>query len=130
VTSRGTLGNWVAVGVSLLLIVAVLVAIGLHVGGGVPWANVVIPLVMFVGLQMVIFIAMFWAGKRARSRNDFSVAIVLAGLYCWSTGLLMIHYGTKWGFLSQLDIHGNRVGFSIFIGIATVLTFTLFSFKK
>lgn len=127
---REAFRNWIAIGVPALLVIGFAAGIALHfVTGGVPWADLAAPVVAFVGVQEGVFIAMFWAGKRARSRNDYTGAVVLAGLYCWATGLLVMHYGSKFGFWSH-HVRSDYFGFSIFTGIATVLTSALLLLRK
>jgi hypothetical protein len=71
VTVRKSLGNWLVVGLPILLLVGLLAVVGLHLGWRLSWTQLALPFALFVGLQVGTFVGMFWAGQRARNRNDF-----------------------------------------------------------
>lgn len=129
-TARKELRNWVAVGGPLLALAGLLVAIGLHLGCGVPWVDLAVPVSVFVGLQAVTFVAMFWAGRLARRRNGLRIPILVAGFYCWATGLLLMYYGSKWRFLGEQQGGPDYVTFSVLIGIAIAVSLLLFSIRR
>ena len=109
--------HWFFVGVPLLLAAGFLGAVGLHVGLGLLWRNIVGPVLIFLTVQVSALAGMFWARKRGSLR----VAMVVSGLYCLSAGLLVMHYGSLWGLLSWVRAPGDYVGFTLCIAIATVV---------
>ena len=118
--------RWLGVGVPTLVLVGLCIAIGLHMGLGRPWNELVLPVGAYVAIQVGTYACMFWARNRTRTQGDYGPAIALIGFYAWGTGLLVIHYGTEWGILNYH--RGNDVlAFSLFMMFIVVITFAVFS---
>jgi hypothetical protein len=126
--SSSSKGRWFAVVLPAVLLLGLCTTAVLHIGLKIPWMELVFPVGAFIGLQLCTFVGMFWAGNRGRTQGKYGAAIVLAGLYCWGTGWLVIHYGTEWGILSH---HSNDLlAFSVFMILVGGITFALFSRLK
>jgi hypothetical protein len=110
--------QWVGLGIPLLLLIGLLIMWGLHVRLRLPITELAIPVMGYVGVQILFFVGMFWAGRLARKRNDYKAAIALGGGYCWGSGILVLYYGNKWGLLTT-DNYDYAL-FSVLITIAVV----------
>ena len=121
--------RWFGVGVPALVLIGVGIALGVHMGLGRSWSELGVPVGAYVAIQLVVYICMFWARNRARTRQDYGPAIALVGLYGWGAGLLLIYYGTKWGLLANRG--GNDlVAFSVSMIGVVAITFGIFSVLK
>ena len=118
-TREYSLGQWVGLGVPLLLLIGLLIMWGLHVRVRLPVKDLAIPVMGYVGVQVLCYVGMFWAGRLARRQKDYRAAIALSGVYCWSSGILVLYYGNKWGLLTA-DNHDYAL-FSVLITIAMVV---------
>lgn len=92
--------------------------LGLHVRLRLHMVELAFPVMSFVGIQSATLVGMFWAGRRARKQNDYKALIALSGIYCWSSGIFVLHYGNKWRLLNA-DTHDYTL-FSILIMFAVV----------
>lgn len=122
--------RWIITGLPILFLVGTLTVVVLRFGRGLSWGEVAIPVTVFAILQAAVFIAMFWAGKRAREQKDYRALTILTGLYCWSSGLLLLHYGIKWGFLAMQFGRNDFVLFSAILAAITVIAWAFFSLRK
>jgi Kef-type K+ transport system membrane component KefB len=115
-TREDSFARWFAVGVPLFLLGGLLLTIGLHVRLRLPFSVLALPVAGFVGIQIVHFMGMFWAGRLARNRNEYRPGIALGMAYCWASGIVIMHYAGKWGLIRA----GSRdyVPFSVLILIA------------
>ena len=123
------LGTWVGGAVSLFLVAGILGALVLHSATTLSWDEIGIAVGAYVGIQLLIFIPMFWARKSAKARQDFRAVTLLVGMYGWVSGLLLMHYAAKWGFMSADGIRGDYRDFSIAMVIVTVLVFVFFPLR-
>jgi hypothetical protein len=121
--------RWFAVGVPVLVLVGVGIAAGLRMSVGIPWGEIVLPIIAFVGLQVATYAFMFWARDWRRTRDDYRPAIALAGLYCWASGWLVVHYGIRWSLLRNHS-SDDLIAFSVFMIVVVAITFGLFSLFK
>ena len=121
--------RWFGFGVPALVLIGVGIAVGVHMGLGRSWIELRIPVGAYVAIQLAVYICMFWARNRARTRQDYGPAIALVGLYGWGTGLLLIHYGTSWGLLAS-RAGNDLVAFTVFMVVVVAITFGLFSLFK
>jgi hypothetical protein len=121
--------RWFGVGVPVLVLIGIGIAVGAHIALGRSWSELGLPVGAYVAIQLGVYVGMFWARNRARTRQDYGPAIVLVGLYGWGAGLLVIHYGTKWGLLPN---HGGNdlIAFSLSMIVVVAITFGLFSLLK
>jgi len=116
-----------AVGIPLLLAGGLLLIVGLHLGAPhLPIAELAVPVITFVGVQISTVVCAFWAGRLARNQNEYGPIVALSGGYCWASGILVLHYGGKWGLL-RADSH-DYVPFTVLILIAALVVFALFRF--
>ena len=122
--------TWVALGVPLFLFVGVLGAFILHAATNRGWAEILVGVSVYVSVQILFWVAMYWARKWGRPRRDFRAGAIVTGLYGWLSGLLLIHYAAKWGFMDARGIRGDYRDFSIAMAVVTLLVFALFSFYK
>lgn len=121
--------RWLAVGVPALVTLAVAIVFGIRVGMGITWGKILGPMAAFLGLQLGTYVGMFWARNRARSEGDYRLATVLAGFYCWASGLMVMHYGTEWGILRDYR-NDDPLVFSILLALITGMIFAVVWFSK
>ena len=70
--------------------------------------------------------SMFWVGRLARNQNRYGPAIAMSAGYCWASGILVLHYGGKWGLLRA---DGNDyVLFTVLMLIAVLVIAALIRF--
>jgi len=110
-------GRWVAIGLPLFFIVAVMGAVAIHSGCAVPWREILLPSGLFLGIQIGFYICAFWAGKSARHHNRYWPMPLLVGSYLWATGLVVMHYGSSWGILPH---YGGWRDFSVLMFLITL----------
>ena len=124
---EGSFARWVSLGVPLLLSGGLLVVVGLHMGAShLPIEELIVPVTTFVGIQVVFFVCAFWAGRLARNQNQYAPIVALSAGYCWATGILVFHYGSKWRLL-RADSR-DYVPFTILILISTLVIAALIRF--
>ena len=123
---REGIARWLLVGGPLFFAAGLLGAMGFHVGLGLPWSKILGPVLIFLAFQVCGFAGMFWARKRPTLR----VAIVVSGLYCLGSGLLIMCYGSRWGLLDWVRVPGDYVGFMLCIAIATLAGVLLFGKRR
>jgi hypothetical protein len=121
--------RWFFWGVPTLVLIGVGIAVGVHVALGRSWIELFVPVGAYVAMQVGMYLCMFWARNRARTRQDYGPAVALVGAYAWVTGLLVIYYGTRWGLIGN---HGTNdlAAFSVFMIVVVAITFGLFSLFK
>ena len=106
----------ILVGALLLLSLGLLGGIALHVELNLTWGRLVFPIFAFVAVQIASLGGMLWVRKRGSARGGFSIA----GLYCLASGLLVIHYGSRWGLLR--NIHASDLWlFALLMLIVTIV---------
>jgi hypothetical protein len=121
--------RWFGIGVPALVVIGLGIAVGLHVGLHRTWSELGFPISAYVTIQVAVYVFMFWARMRARTRNEYGPAIVLVGLYGWGAGLLIIYYGTKWGLLANHS-SDDLIVFTLFMAVVVAVTFGFFSVFK
>jgi hypothetical protein len=104
--------------VPLFLAVAIAGIAIIRMGYAIAWGQLLVPSGMFVGIQIGFYMGAFWAGKWARQRGRYWPISLLAGFYLWGTGLMIMHYGVRWGILPSF---GDSFGFSICMALVTVI---------
>ena len=63
--------RWFGFGVPALVLIGVGIAVGVHMGLGRSWIELRIPVGAYVAIQLAVYICMFWARNRARTRQDY-----------------------------------------------------------
>ena len=116
------LGKWVAIGVPLFLVVGIAGTVVIHMGYAVPWRHLLIPVSLFVGLQIGFYVGAFWAGKWARQQSRYWPMSILVGLYLWGTSLILMRYGARWGILPS---YGDYFSFSVCMALVMVIAWFL-----
>lgn len=111
-------GRWLGIGAPLFLLLAVAISVIIHMGYAVPWRQLLIPISLFVGVQIGAYIAAFWAGKWVRRHGRYGPASLLGGIYLWGTGLMIMRYGAEWRILPSDD---DCFSFSVFMVLITVI---------
>lgn len=121
--------RWICFGVPALVLVGIGIAAAVHIALGRSWTEIAPPVASYVVLQVGVYVCMFWARNRARTRQDYRPAIALFGAYCWGSGLLVIYYGIKWGLILRQGTN-DLVVFSVIMIVVVAVTFALFSMIK
>jgi hypothetical protein len=116
IAMKNTAGRWMGIGVTLLLGVAVAGALVLHLAFGLAWGVLAFPVSVYAALQVVCYAAMFWVRQRGALRIGFAIS----GLYCLGTGLIAIHYGSRWRLIPGVDDR-DCLWFTITVIIATAI---------
>ncbi|MFY9909066.1 MAG: hypothetical protein WCF22_14290 [Candidatus Sulfotelmatobacter sp.] len=121
--------RWFLLGVPTLVLIGIGIAVGVHVALGRSWSELLLPVGAYVAMEVGVYVCMYWARNRARTRQDYGPAVALVGAYAWGTGLLVIYYGTRWRVIGN---HGTNdlLGFSVFMIVVVVITFALFFLFK
>jgi hypothetical protein len=114
--------RWFGIGAPLFLLIAIAGAVVIHSGYAVPWRQLLVPISLFVGVQLGAYIAAFWAGKWIRQHGQYGPMPLLGGFYLWGTGLVIMHYGSKWGILPS-DV--DYFSFSVYMTLSTVIAWLL-----
>ena len=125
-TSEDNFARWAGVGVPLLLCGGLLLIWGLHARLKLSVPELAGPVATFVGAQILYVIPMFLVGRRGRERNEFGPTIAMTAGYCWASGILVLHYGGKWGLL-KADSR-DYVPFTVLILMGTLVIAALIRF--
>lgn len=113
-------GRWIAVGVPLFVLVGLGAIAIIHLGKGIAWFELLFPCAVYVGVQIAFYSCAFWVGRLGRKRGILWPMALLAGFYCWGTGLLILGYGAKWGFLPPFSVLGFSLGM-VLLSVVSVL---------
>jgi hypothetical protein len=111
-------GRWTAIGVPLFLLVGIIGSFAIHIGYAVSWAHLFVPAGLFVALQIGAYLGAFWAGKWGRQKKRFWPMALLSGLYLWGAGMIIMHYGARWGILPSF---GDSFSFSVCMVFVTMI---------
>ena len=127
-TPEVSFSKWAITGISFFLISGIAIASAVHLGADVSWAQLFAPICVYIGLQIILFLCVYWARKQARKQKKYGPITLLIGLDAWGTGLMIMHYGANWGILPRSD---DFLFFSVFMAIVTVLSwFTITKFSR
>jgi len=114
--------RWIAIGMPLLVSGGIACIVAIHLGYQIPWQHLFVPAGLYVGLQIGFFMSAFWARKLARLQGRFGPMVLLCGFYLWGTGVILIHYGAKWGILPS---NNDCFSFSVLMAAITVILWIL-----
>ena len=93
-----TLSRWIIVGMLPLLGIVTGGAVILDLRFGLTPRELAIPVSAFTAIQIACYLSMYWVRRRRRLR----LGIAISGAYALSAGILVIHYGSRWGFLTRV----------------------------
>jgi len=117
-TSEERFGKWVGIGVPSIIAIGIVGAAVLHAVLSISWNNLTLPIGIYVLLQEVFYLCVFWARNLVRSRGQHGPMSILVGAYLWGSGMLIIRYGTEW---KVLPAPAEYAGFSACMVFATVV---------
>jgi len=123
--AKNAAGQWMGIGVPLLLGIAVAGAFALHLAAGLAWGVLVFPVSAFAVLQVACYAAMFWVRKRGVQRIGFAIS----GLYLLGAGLIVIHYVSNWRLVRGVDDR-DCLWFAIAVVITTAIAAMLAPHKE
>ena len=89
----------------------------LRYGLRLAWAELTIPVPLFVLLQVAFVAGVLWAGKRRRPR----IAAPMGGAYFVALFWMLAHYGAQWGLHTGLE----QRDFWMFSGFAAAVVVAL-----
>lgn len=112
---KSEFSSWLIGGTSAFVVVALLGALVLHFGIRLSWNDVAIPVILFTSVQIAYFAAMY----RVRTHKSLRFAFAVLGSDLLISGLMMIHYGSRWGLLKGLG-DSDLWGFSACIALITL----------
>ncbi len=121
-TLEVSFSKWAITGISLFLVSGIGIASTIHFGADVSWTQLFAPICVYIGLQIICFLCVYWARRLARKQKKYGPITLLIGLDAWGTGLMIMHYGANWGILPRSD---DFLFFSLFMAIVVVLSWFL-----
>jgi hypothetical protein len=110
-------GRWTAIGVPLFLLVGIIGSFAIHIGYAVSWAHLFVPAGLFVALQL----EHIWGLSGLENGVDRKSGLAngsLSGLYLWGAGMIIMHYGARWGILPSF---GDSFSFSVCMVFVTMI---------
>ena len=110
--------RWAALGVPLLLAGGALFVLAIHLGAKIPFSTLLVPAAAFIALQVVFYLGAFWVRRFAKATGAVGVIALLAGLYGWAAGQMIINYGVAWKVLPSTS---DPVGFTVVMVFVTVV---------
>ncbi|MFP5206819.1 MAG: hypothetical protein ACLGSH_15810 [Acidobacteriota bacterium] len=110
--------RWAALGVPLLLVGGALFVIAIHLGTKIPFSTLFAPAAAFIVLQLFFYLCAFWVRRFAKRTGAVWVIALLAGLYGWTAGLMIVHYGLVWKLLPATS---DPVGFTVVMIFITLV---------
>lgn len=125
-----SLRRWVVSGLPLLVGIGVVVGFALRVSFGLPFARIATPLTVLVGIQVALFIAMYWVRQRYKRTLDLRGGIALFGTYSLLIGLTGMYYAGQLGLVGVNTFNENYLGFSAYVLGVTAIAAALFSLLK
>ena len=125
-----SLRRWVVSGLPLLVGIGVIVGFALRVSFGLPLARIATPLTVLVGIQVALFIAMYWVRQRYKRTLDLRGGIALFGTYSLLIGLAGMYYAGQLGLVGVNAFNKNYLGFSAYVLGVTAIAAGLFSLLK
>ena len=114
--------RWAALGVPLLLFGGALFVIAIHLGAKIPFPTLFVPAAAFIALQLVFYLCAFWVRRFAKRTGAVWVIALLAGLYGWTAGLMIVHYGLAWKMLPPTSDPAGFTVVMVFITIVLLVT--------
>ena len=96
---KSEFSSWLIGGTSAFVVVALLGALVLHFGIRLSWNDLAIPVILFTSVQIACFAAMF----RVRTHKSLRFAFAVLGSNLLISGLIVVHYGSRWALLKGLD---------------------------
>ena len=106
------------------------VVIILRTGFGVPWRRTYAPSIVFLAIYTVFCIGMFWGRKQFDKKGDLRLAVGLFGICSLVTGLVGMWFAGRLGLVSSDAFAENRVAFSVYVMVCTIISVVLLSYWK
>jgi len=102
----------------------------LHAGFAVQWSDAMGPVGALIGIQLVLYVSMYWVRKRFEYTHDPRPGIMIFGLYSWVLCLTALYYAGQLGLLNANVVASNYLNLSIFALIVTLIGVVLGSYWK
>ena len=129
-TDRTSLSKWLLAGTPSVVILGVVSVVVLHAGFKIPWRAATVAVAVQLGIQVALYIVMYWVRERFQRTHDLRATVVAFGMYGLIAGLIGMRYAEQLGIVSSGVFSANCVPFSIFMAIVTAMSFILFTFWK
>ena len=110
--------RWAALGVPLLIVGGALFVVAIHLGAKIPFSTLLVPAAAFIALQLFFYLCAFWVRRFAKTTGAVWIIALLAGLYGWTAGLMIVHYGLIWKLLPATS---DPVGFTVVMVFITLV---------
>lgn len=121
--------KWLLVGVPSFLGMGLLAAAILHLSFGVPLSRALLAAAVLAGVQLGMYVPMYWVRQRFRKTQDLRAGILVFGLYVLVLGSVCMYYAMHFG-LTERVTRSDYTWFSTYVIVVTVLGVLLFSLGK
>jgi hypothetical protein len=123
------LSKWLLVGVPSFLGIGLLAAVILHLSFGVPLLSALLAAAALAGVQLAMYVPMYWVRQRFRKTQDLRLGVLVFGLYGLLLGSACIHFALQLG-LTKGVRHSDYVEFPIYMVVVTALAVLVCSLVK
>ncbi len=130
VDDRERFSKWIAVGLPALVAVALLVGVVLRSALGVPWSNLIWPILALAVIQSALYVSMYRVRQRFRVTGDMRPGVAVFAFHLWVLGLCGIYFAERLRLIAQMNAMHEYLGFTLFMLVVAVGSVALFSFKK
>lgn len=110
--------HWAALGVPLLVVGGALLVVAIHIGTKIAFSALLAPAAGFIALQLLFYLCAFWVRRFAKRTGAVWLIALLAGLYGWAAGLMILVYGRAW---KVLPPGNDPVGFTVVMVFITLV---------
>ena len=107
--------------VPFLVGIAIVAAEVIHVSFRIGWDQLFGALLALVGIQVSLYISMFWIRKRALVTRDLRLGVVASGCYLLAFMLTLDHYLLRWKIISTNRLPDDLVLIPIGTAVAVVV---------
>ncbi|SRR5260370_831905 len=129
-SDKTSLSRWLLAGTPSAIALGVFGVVVLHAGLKVPWKIVTKPVAIQIGIQMALYVVMFWIRARFQRSRDLRPTTVVFGTYLLIAGLLGMRQAGQLGVASGDVFNANCVPFFIFVFVVTTISVILFTFWR
>src|SRR5450755_3942349 len=96
------LSKWLLVGVPSCLGMGLLAAAILHLSFGVSLLSALVAAMVLVGVQLAMYVPMYWVRQRFKKTQDLRTGILVFGLYVLVLGVVSTHYAMRFGLTTRV----------------------------
>jgi len=124
------LSAWLLRGSPSVVALGVVCGATLHYQFGSPWISVLCPVVVLMVIQTLFYWGLYRAVRQFEQRSDPRFAVVLAGVYGLTLGVLGMWFAGHLGIVPYTVLTRHYVRFSVLMIIGTILWYLVASLWK